>query len=179
MTIDTTLRVYVGTYAKYDSRNLSGKWIDLEDYDSHEEFIAACRQIHKDESDPELMFQDYESPSNKMIGESFVSEHCWEFMLLSEEEQRAALALMHDGEDLEQACDSPSDRVIVIDCGYEHNAAETYFDNHWCEMNHETVEKLEELHVLGYLDQEAIFRDADANNIASWIENIGLCIWMK
>lgn len=32
----------------------------LWDYADHAEFIEACEELHKDESDPEFMFQDFE-----------------------------------------------------------------------------------------------------------------------
>ena len=32
-------RVYVGTYRAYANGNLFGKWLDLEDYADHEDFI--------------------------------------------------------------------------------------------------------------------------------------------
>ena len=51
-------KVYVGTYAKYNKGSLYGKWLDLSDYEDRDEFYEACRQLHKDESNPEFMFQD-------------------------------------------------------------------------------------------------------------------------
>lgn len=53
-------KVYVGTYKKYNNGNLMGAWLDLADYDSYEEFVKACRKLHKDERDPEFMIQDSE-----------------------------------------------------------------------------------------------------------------------
>lgn len=55
------MKVYCGTYAKYNAGSLAGAWLDLDDYDSYEEFCAACRKLHADEADPELMMQDYEA----------------------------------------------------------------------------------------------------------------------
>ena len=52
------MKLYVGTYAKYNNGSLDGKWLDLDDYADNDEFMAACRELHKDEEDPELMFQD-------------------------------------------------------------------------------------------------------------------------
>ena len=53
--------LYVGTYHKYAEGSLFGEWLYLEDYADAEEFMEACRELHKDEADPELMFQDYEN----------------------------------------------------------------------------------------------------------------------
>lgn len=66
----TTARIYVGTYAKYNSGSLQGAWLDLSDYADAAEFMAACKELHKDEADPELMFQDYEGFPEDMYGES-------------------------------------------------------------------------------------------------------------
>ena len=71
-------RVYVGTYAKYNSGSLAGKWLDLIDYKDKAEFIAACKALHKDEADPELMFQDYEGIPSWMISESHIDAEVWE-----------------------------------------------------------------------------------------------------
>lgn len=71
-------RVYVGTYAKYNAGSLEGKWLSLEDYANKAEFIAACLKLHKDEADPELMFQDWEGVPSWMIGESHIDPEVWE-----------------------------------------------------------------------------------------------------
>ena len=54
-------RIYVGTYAKYNDGSIDGKWIDISEYNTYEEFVDACRELHKDEKDPEFMVQDYEN----------------------------------------------------------------------------------------------------------------------
>lgn len=85
--------VYCGTYGKYNDGSLFGAWLDLTKFSEYEEFIAVCRQLHKDEEDPELMFQDYEC-----FPEQFYSENCMdedtfdkiiEYAELSEDEQEA------------------------------------------------------------------------------------------
>lgn len=53
-------KVYVGTYAKYNSGSLSGKWISLKNCKSYSDFIQKCREAHEDEDDPEFMIQDTE-----------------------------------------------------------------------------------------------------------------------
>ena len=52
------MKLYVGTYKKYNEGSLDGKWLDLEDYADWDDFLEACYEIHEDEKDPELMFQD-------------------------------------------------------------------------------------------------------------------------
>ena len=50
--------VYVGTYAKYNNGSLAGAWIALAGCKDYDDFLAKCREIHKDERDPEFMIQD-------------------------------------------------------------------------------------------------------------------------
>lgn len=69
--------VYCGTYRKYNEASLFGKWMNLADYDSKEEFLEACAELHKDEEDPEFMFQDWENIPDGMIGESWIDERIW------------------------------------------------------------------------------------------------------
>ncbi len=66
-------RIYVGTYAKYNEGSIFGKWMDLSDYSGSEEFYKACKELHADEEDPELMFQDYENIPSGLISESWLS----------------------------------------------------------------------------------------------------------
>ena len=53
-------QVYVGTYGKYNSGSVAGAWIDLSDCASYSDFLAKCKDTHKDERDPEFMIQDTE-----------------------------------------------------------------------------------------------------------------------
>lgn len=79
--------IYVGTYHKYNNGNLDGKWFDLADYDSKEEFLNACYDYHNNESDPELMFQDWEGIPAGMIGESWIDEQYWDLMEYDDDER--------------------------------------------------------------------------------------------
>lgn len=53
-------KVYVGTYKKYNEGSIKGAWLDLADYETYQDFLAACRKLHSDERDPEFMIQDSE-----------------------------------------------------------------------------------------------------------------------
>jgi len=81
-------RVYVGTYKKYNEGKLTGKWLTLTDYASLEEFLKACRKLHKDERDPELMFQDSEGVPQSMIGESYISPDLWDWLAMADEDKK-------------------------------------------------------------------------------------------
>lgn len=83
----TTARIYVGTYAKYNSGSIEGQWLNLDDYRDKDAFLEACAELHKDEADPELMFQDHEGIPYGMVSECHVDDAVWEFIGLSAHEQ--------------------------------------------------------------------------------------------
>ena len=78
--------VYVGTFAKYNSGSIKGAWIKLDGH-TPETFHAACLELHKDEADPELMFQDFEGFPRAFYGESYLSTSLWEWMDCNDSEQ--------------------------------------------------------------------------------------------
>ena len=81
-------RIYVGTYAKYNSGSIAGKWLDLEDCSSREEFLTACAEVHKDEKDPEFMFQDFEGFPESYYSESHIPDELFEFLALDDDERQ-------------------------------------------------------------------------------------------
>lgn len=74
--------IYCGTYGKYNSGSIAGKWLKLSKYESKNDFLQTCRRLHKDESDPEFMFQDYENVPESMIAESFISDEIWKVLAI-------------------------------------------------------------------------------------------------
>lgn len=86
----TTPAVYVGTYHKYNCGSIFGKWFDLTEFDSKEDFIGACHELHANEHDPELMFQDWEGSPSQFASESSVEWAFVEGYRRAEEEGRAA-----------------------------------------------------------------------------------------
>ena len=72
--------IYVGTYEKYNSGSIAGKWLNLNDYENINDFYNACKKLHKDESDPELMFQDWEYIPDSMIWEGGLNEEFYNFL---------------------------------------------------------------------------------------------------
>ena len=73
-------KIYIGTYRKYNEGSLFGKWLTLRDYSDKEEFYEACKELHKDEEDPEFMFQDWEGLPKGLISESWISETVFELI---------------------------------------------------------------------------------------------------
>ncbi len=74
--------VYCGTYHKYNNSSLYGKWLNLSDYSNYEELLKTMHELHKDESEPEFMLQDYEHcelfGKLGLIHESFLSPEIYE-----------------------------------------------------------------------------------------------------
>ena len=66
--------VYVGTYRKYNDGNLFGMWVDLTKCGDYDTFMEVCHNLHADEEDPELMFQDYECFPSAWYSESGIDE---------------------------------------------------------------------------------------------------------
>ena len=103
-------RIYVGTYAKYNAGSIAGKWLDLEDYTDRDEFLAACAELHADEADPELMFQDHEDIPDGMVSESHISEDLWDWLALDEDDRNILAAyrdcMSDDSGDIDKARDA-------------------------------------------------------------------------
>ena len=74
------MKLYVGTYAKYAAGSLAGAWLDLADYADADAFERACRRLHRDERDPEFMFQDVEASEDweqGLYSESAIPREWW------------------------------------------------------------------------------------------------------
>ena len=100
-----TVSLYVGTYRKYNNGSLFGQWMDLTDYADAEDFLAACCELHKDEKDPEIMFQDCENLPDALYCESCSMgnlEKIYEYIEKCEEYgQDLVDAALDNGDDLE------------------------------------------------------------------------------
>lgn len=74
------MKLYVGTYHKYNCGSIDGAWLNLDDYASKEEFLTACQKLHSDERNPEFMFQDFEvenSLEEQFYCESYIDDDYW------------------------------------------------------------------------------------------------------
>ena len=120
-------RVYVGTYNKYNSGSLFGKWLDLSDYSDKDEFMEACRELHKDEEDPEFMFQDYENIPEAQQEAFFVwcDHHNND---ISEEDADDLISSFEDEYQGEYKDEEDYAYEIVEECYDLPEFAKTYFD---------------------------------------------------
>lgn len=74
------MKIYVGTYAKYNDGSIFGEWLDLEDYREESDFFDACRELHDDEADPEFMFQDFDGIPSGLVTECGFVNGAWDFL---------------------------------------------------------------------------------------------------
>lgn len=81
------MSLYVGTYKKYNEGSLFGEWVKLSDFTSKDEFLQHCAELHKDEIDPEFMFQDCEYFPSSWYWESGVDDELWDLLAMDEHEQ--------------------------------------------------------------------------------------------
>lgn len=92
MTITDTPKLYVGTYAKYNSGSIEGAWLDLDDYADRDDFYEACAELHSDEDDPEFMFQDFENFPREFYCESNAPEALFQWVNLDDDERELVSA---------------------------------------------------------------------------------------
>ena len=82
--------VYVGTYKKYSEGSLFGMWVNLEAVSDADEFFEVCRELHKDERDPEFMMQDFQGFPKEFYSECMSAdtiERIIEFIQLDDDER--------------------------------------------------------------------------------------------
>lgn len=159
-------RVYVGTYAKYTGGSIAGAWLDLEDYVDKDGFIEACKALHSNEEDPELMFQDYEGIPESMISESHIDEDVWEWLELSDDDQELlAVYLEHVNQsgDIDKARDAFRGKF---------DDEEGWAMEHWEDsgMLGEVPEFAQ-----GYIDYASYARDEQLGGGMSFVQHEGYC----
>lgn len=156
------INLYVGTYHKYNSGSLFGEWVELTEYDNLSDFYKYCRNLHKDEEDPELMFQDWEVSTpilEHFVSESWIDKNIFEYMeLLSKASNELKVyEAFHDSE--------PFDFIDSVEEFKEHleRADDLYIGRwkSWSDFVMETVEELagEDNPILKYVDWEKAERE--------------------
>lgn len=144
-------KVYVGTYCKYNNGSIQGDWLDLEDYDDKEDFIKACLELHSDEDDPELMFQDWEEIPSRYITESSIDEDLWEWLKLSEDERAIVTTYF------EEVDESASLEHALEAYDGEHDSEEDWAREFWEQTG--MASELPE-HAQNYIDYKSFANDA-------------------
>ncbi len=146
--------VYVGTYKQYNNGSLYGEWVNLQTFDSHEEFIEFCHLIHFMEDDAELMFQDYMNFPQAWYSESDLDEETFdkiqEYALLDADEQEAFC-------DYLESIDSDADIDKFRDAYQGEYDSEKDFAEYIA--NELYSDKLSDEFVANYFDYEKFARD--------------------
>ena len=150
--------IYVGTYAKYNAGSVFGKWFNLSDFTDKDEFMEACKNLHKDEDDPEFMFQDRENIPEELVSESWISEKFFELRDKVEDmdaTEQEAFSIWLDYESRDLSKDDADDLVKKFKDDYigKYDEEEDYA--------REVVEQCYEVSdfVLNYFDYAAFARD--------------------
>ena len=156
--------IYVGTYRKYNNGSLKGEWLDLEDYSDHDEFHAACKELHNDEDEPELMFQDWEGIPNRYITESTLDERVWEWLKLDPDQREIVETFLDDVDqygEIEDALESFQG---------EHESEREWARNYWEETG--MLSELPE-HVQNYIDFDQFAYDARIGGDMTFVRSGG------
>lgn len=141
--------VYVGTYKKYSEGSLYGAWVDLTKFDDKFDFIDFCQKLHKDEKDPELMFQDYEYFPQEFYSECGISDDLWDWLEIEEDQQEIINAFIKCfGTDLKDTLDNYKDAYMG-----HYNTFRDFVEEFFNEIN-EIPE-----HLISYIDYESVERD--------------------
>lgn len=142
-------KIYVGTYAKYNNGPIFGDWLNVEDYSDKEGFIEACKELHKDEPDPEFMFQDYEGFPEAFYSEIDIDSRLWDWLEFDENDRKIIAAWLSENtlgkqEDLQTIVDSFTGRY-----------------GSWEDYAEEMVGSLGDVpeHLTNYIDYELMGRD--------------------
>lgn len=160
-----TARIYVGTYAKYNSGSIKGAWLDLEDYADRDAFLQACATLHSDEAGPELMFQDYEGFPKAFYSEgSAPPDALWDWLDLDADD-RELLEVYQNAVD----SDGDIDRARTAFMGKYNSEAD------WAESWLEETGGLEGVpkHLENYIDFEAYARDARLGGDVTFVRHDG------
>ena len=155
-------KIYVGTYHKYNCGSIEGAWVDVTNL-NETEFLEKCREIHKDEQDPEFMFQDWECNHllDSYVDEMGIDSEFWEIK-----------------EQLEKLEDSEIEALnCYVKAGFDFDINE-FRDRYFCHIEDYNTNRafgdymLEELgelqqvpqHLRYYIDAEAYGRDLLIND---------------
>lgn len=154
MSLDTIPAIYCGTYHKYNCGSIFGKWFKLNEFADCYEFLDACRELHSDEEDPELMFQDWEGIPEALCSESWVSDKVWEYM---------------------EACENRPQDAVDYFIGENGTWDERRFDETYCgsgfgdfeDYAEQVFDDVEECPpgLRGYIDMESYARDLEQDYI--------------
>ena len=140
-------RIYVGTYAKYNDGSIDGEWVDLTDFaHDYDGFVKHCREIHKDEKDPEFMIPDYEGFPSSMYHEGG---------LPSEEEFNKIIELY-------ELDDSEKDAYAAyLELGYSDDSIEAFREHYYGKYEDDNTLGYESVEEFGMPQNPEMYFDYD------------------
>ena len=152
--------VYVGTYAKYANGSIDGSWVKLDDYSDKEDFLDACRELHKDEQDPEFMYQDYEGFPEALYSEAAINNKVFDWINLDDHEKYIVELYLDN-------IDASAD----FDTALEAYAGNARTEIEWVEEFVEDTDLLAEVpeNLKYYFDYESYLRDLKCGGDVSFV----------
>jgi antirestriction protein len=132
------MNIYVGTYQKYNNGSINGAWLDLSKFEDEEAFYTKCGEIHKDENDPEFMFQDYENIPSRLVSECCLNPLVFDILnlALNDDEQEAFIEFMDNQhfywKDIDEAHLAFTDSFVGNFDSFQEYADQYFDDNEEC-----------------------------------------------
>ena len=153
------MKIYVSTYKKYNNGSLSGKWLDLNDYTSYEDFINACKLLHSDEKNPEFMYQDIEAQNweKSFYSESSIDSKYWDVKSMIEDsgiDESVIMEYVTNHVNTDDLTENDIQQAIDSFFGFydsEEDFAIEYYTNNY--------PKIEENPLFNYVDWDSVARD--------------------
>lgn len=71
---DLETRLFCGTSAKEETGITAGEWMSISNYESLDDFLSACYEVHKDEENPQFKFRRASGIFAELINANFVYE---------------------------------------------------------------------------------------------------------
>ena len=103
--MENTIKIYVGTYAKYASGSIAGEWLALPMDDDN--LAEALKRIAGDEASPEYMIQAYQTDFriDEACDIKTLNAATRGLVELDEEQREIFIAELEQGEDFFEALD--------------------------------------------------------------------------
>ena len=127
-------------------------------------FLEACTELHSDENDPELMFQDWEEIPSRYITESSIEEDLWDWLKLSPQEREIASTYL---EEVDQSADL---EVALEAFDGEHDSEVDWAADFWDQTG--MVNQLPEF-AQNYIDYESYARDCRLGGDITFVHKAG------
>lgn len=161
--------VYVGTYGKYNSGSLKGEWVRLTDFANYDEFMNYCHNLHRDERDPEIMFQDKEYIPDIFWSESQIDKRFWDLLNDTKHPLDVKLAVADSCDDVDQYFDVIDNVQVFEGCTNVQDVADILAD--------EMIETSNDINFFKqYFDYEKYARELNIEYRWAETDNAMICI---